>query len=234
MAQGWYPGRRDGQLHMVKTWNTVFTVKGPAWGIPQTEIDALKDLTVKAEGALDKAKSGDRSPVITAECNEAFTALREKMRYIKRRWLMAPPLTSVDFASLLLDMPDETPTPIPTPTGFAEADVSYPGTGVLELHIRPVEGQPWLDSRGDWLYHVYYGIMPPGGATVEAAVGIYRELMKVPQTGDELPLSFWTRRRKERLDLHVHSSKTVYFCIRYEDLKRNVGPWGPLFSAVVP
>jgi hypothetical protein len=24
----WYPTSRDGQLHIVKTWNTVFTVKG--------------------------------------------------------------------------------------------------------------------------------------------------------------------------------------------------------------
>jgi hypothetical protein len=35
MATDWYPNSRDEQLHMVKTWNTVFATGGQAWGIPQ-------------------------------------------------------------------------------------------------------------------------------------------------------------------------------------------------------
>jgi hypothetical protein len=91
-----------------------------------------------------------------------------------------------------------------------------------------------LDTRGDWGYRIYYGVMPPGGATVEAATGVKRELMKVPLTGDELPHSRWTRRRKERLDFHGDGGKTAYFCIRYENVKGEYGPWGPVFQANIP
>jgi hypothetical protein len=43
MAYGydWYPTSRDGQLHMAKTWNTVFETKGPGWNIPAAHITQL-------------------------------------------------------------------------------------------------------------------------------------------------------------------------------------------------
>jgi hypothetical protein len=58
--------------------------------------------------------------------------------------------------------------------------------------------------------------------------------MNVPLTGDDLPHSMWLRRRRERLIFTGDSGKTVYFCIRYENSKGDVGPWGPIFFAVVP
>jgi hypothetical protein len=90
--------------------------------MPQSELDELKTLTAQSAAALDKAKSGERNPVITAERGAAFTALREKMRYIRRRWFRSPPLSDADYPALLLNPPDLKPSPVPTPTGFAEAD----------------------------------------------------------------------------------------------------------------
>jgi hypothetical protein len=75
--------------------------------------------------------------------------------------------------------------------------------------------------------------MPPGGATVEAATGEKRELMRPPVSGKELPHSRWTRRRKERFSFDGDSGKTVYFCIRYENSKGEAGEFGPIFSAVI-
>jgi hypothetical protein len=123
---------------------------------------------------------------------------------------------------------------VPAPTGFAEADVRYPGPGVLELRCRAVEGQPALDLRGDYGYRVYWGVYPPGGAAVDLAVGPRRLLMTPPSVGDTLPHSTWTRRKRERLDFHEDRGSTVYFCIRYENAKGQTGPWGPLFSAIIP
>ena len=54
----WYPNSRDEQLHMVKTWNTVFTTQGQAWGIPQNHITQLANDVQAAETILDKVKSG--------------------------------------------------------------------------------------------------------------------------------------------------------------------------------
>jgi hypothetical protein len=59
--------------------------------------------------------------------------------------------------------------------------------------------------------------------------------MKPPVTGDELPHSHFTRRKRERMDFsQEESGKTIYFCVRYENAKGEPGPWGPIFSAVVP
>jgi hypothetical protein len=82
---------------------------------------------------------------------------------------------------------------------------------------------------------VYWGVMPTGGATVEAATGSKRELMKAPVTGSELPHSKFTRRKRELFDFAGDDSgKTVYFCIQYENAKGDQGPWGPLFSSIIP
>ncbi|MDR1930756.1 MAG: hypothetical protein LBQ44_09045, partial [Treponema sp.] len=58
-----------------------------------------------------------------------------------------------------------------------------------------------------------------------------------PRTGDDLPHSVFTRRKKYRFDFDGNSGKTVYFCLRYENDKggeEGEGPYGPILSAVIP
>ncbi|MDR2184295.1 MAG: hypothetical protein LBO80_01305 [Treponema sp.] len=38
----------------------------------------------------------------------------------------------------------------------------------------------------------------------------------------------------ESSDFDGESGNTVYFCLRYENSKGEAGPFGPVFSAVVP
>jgi hypothetical protein len=77
--------------------------------------------------------------------------------------------------------------------------------------------------------------MPPGGATLEEAAGDNRYLTKAAVTGDELPHSRFTRRRRIVIEFNAaDSGKTVYFSIRFENAKGDKGPWGPVFSAVIP
>jgi len=43
------------------------------------------------------------------------------------------------------------------------------------------------------------------------------------------------RRRKELFIFPAEDSgKTAYFSIRYKNSKGQAGPWGPVFSAVIP
>jgi hypothetical protein len=57
----------------------------------------------------------------------------------------------------------------------------------------------------------------------------------VTTAGEDLPHSKFTRRKKERFDFPAEDSgKTAYFCVRYENAKGESGPWGPMFSAVIP
>ena len=232
----WLPGRRELQLAMAKNWLFVIgNSNPPPWGIPQPEVADLNNLTGEAENAPQEAQSSNRTPVITAQCKAAFEALIAKMRLLKSHYFLTPPLTDADYISLELQPKDTTHTPVPPPTAQAEADISRPGVHLLELHLRPVAGSPPDPHRADYGYRIYYGVLPPGGAAVEAATGIKRELLKAPVSGDELPHSRFTRRKKELFDFPAEDSgKTVYFCIRYENAKGEPGPWGPMFSSVIP
>ena len=221
---------------MAKNWLFVIgNSNPPPWGIPQPEVADLNNLTGEAENALQEAQSSNRTPVITAQCKAAFEALIAKMRLLKSHYFLTPPLTDADYISLELQPKDTTHTPVPPPTAQAEADISRPGVHLLELHLRPVAGSPPDPHRADYGYRIYYGVLPPGGAAVEVATGIKRELLKAPVSGDELPHSRFTRRKKELFDFPAEDSgKTVYFCIRYENAKGEPGPWGPMFSSVIP
>jgi hypothetical protein len=220
---------------MAKKWITVAGANKIKWKIPDTDLTDLADLTIAAEEALTQAKSGDRTAVITAHCRAAFEALEAKMRYIKSHYFLVPPLTEEDLVALGLGLKDTNSTPTPTPTNQAEADVSRPGVHLLRLHLRAVAAGDPDPHNADYGFRVYWGVMPPGGATVEAATGTKRELMKAPVSGKELPHSRFTRRKKELIDFaQEDSGKTAYFCIQFENGKGDQGPWGPLFSAVIP
>jgi hypothetical protein len=209
--------------------------KSTTWGIPPAQITELSTLTGDADIMLTNAQSSNRTPTITAECKAAFDALTAKMRFFKSRYFLIPPLTEADLVSLGLKPKDPIKTPIPPPTAQAEADISRPGVHLLELHLRPIAGSPPDPHRSDYGFRIYWGILPPGGATVETATGSKRELMQAPTSGDNLPHSKFTRRKKELFDFaQEDSGKTVYFCIQYENAKGEAGSWGPMFSSIIP
>jgi hypothetical protein len=232
----WLPARRDAQIALSKDWQVILVAaKVTAWNIPSTEVTALKNLTTAAEAALALAQSSSRTVVVTAQCKAAFEALTEKMRFFKNRYFVTPPLVDADYASLQLKPRDAKPTPIPPPAAMAEADISYPNIHQVELLLHPTPNSPPDPHHADYGYRVYFGIMPPGGASVDVALGPKRELTKPPTSGEDLPHSTFTRRKRERFDFaEEERGKTIYFCVRFENAKGKPGPWGPLFSAIIP
>jgi len=234
MAHDWLPKRRTDQLAMAKNWAAILVVKATAWGIDNADVTSLNSKVNAAQEALNLAMSGNRSQVVTAQVNTAFAALISFMRNMKNRKFFVPPLNAVDLASLGLRPRDTIITPIPDPTGQAEADVMYPGPHLLRLVMKPLAGTT-LDPRADHGYRIYYGVLPPGGATMEAATGPLRYLVKPVVEGSELPHSLFTRRRRELFEFpETDSGMTAYFAIRFENAKGGKGPWGPVFSAVIP
>jgi hypothetical protein len=223
---------------MAKVWLDVLAIKGAGWGVTEAAItNFATDYTV-ARAALIKAMSAERNKVTTAECKTAFEAMVADMRDIKKRWFIKPPLTDADFASLLLDPPDGVRTSVGTPKAVAEADVSRPSVHVLELFIKAVAGSPVDPPGTDAGFRIHYGVMPSGGASPDAAMSFRRELAAVPVGGRDLPHSTFTRRHSIRFDFdEADSGKRAYFCIRIENDKggdEGTGPWGPLFSAIIP
>jgi hypothetical protein len=236
MGVDWYGTSREKQLHLVKTWNGVFLVSGAAWGIPQAHITQLANDAQAAETIFDKVKSGERTPVSVVQCNMAFRDMETEARFIKKHYLLIPPLTPADLAALLLSQPDETQSPVPPPPGQPFITITYPGgPHALLVHLAPLPGTEPPDARGDYGFALYLGIMPPGGATLEQAAGIKHYLMKEPLSGDELLHLRFTRRKKEITGFDAsESGMTAYFCARYENGKGQEGKWGPVASAIIP
>lgn len=230
----WLPSRRELQLAMAKSWITVLGTKGAAWDIKDEDISNLSRLADDAEITLSKAMSSERTTVVTAHCKAAFGRLAAFMRNLKTRRFFTPPLSDADYTSLELKPKTTVKTPILPPIGQAEAEVSYPGVHLLLLRIRPLSGTV-IDTRVVHGFRIFYGLMPPGGATVEQATSPMRYLLRPPVSGEDLPHSKFTRRKKELFDFNAtDSGKTAYFCVRYENSKGQAGTWGPLFNAVIP
>ncbi|MDR0700928.1 MAG: hypothetical protein LBF61_00730 [Azoarcus sp.] len=232
----WLPHKREEILNVSQLWQAVITTaKATAWSIPTAEMTALKTLATAAETALAANQPPVRNSVTAAQCDAAFKALTDKLRFLKNRYFLVPPLMDSDIVSLGLKPRDAKPTPIPPPVAQAGADISYPGTHQLKLHFRLEPDTPPDPHHSDYGYRTYYGILPHGGADVAAATSVKRELMKAPTSGEELPHSRFTRRQSELFDFDQNDSgKTAYFCIRFENAKGEPGPWGPIFSSVIP
>jgi hypothetical protein len=225
----WLPGKRDDQIHMAKTWGTILTVKGQSWNVPPGDITELANLIAGADTALALAKSSERTQVITAQCRGAFDALLAKMRYIKKRSFLQPPLTDGDIISLLLSLHDDTRTEVPVPRLEAEGDIHFPDYGIIEVtNIRPRGDMNAEDRRAYKGVRIYYGLT--GNPT---AADLFR-LTEAPAAGYQLPHSTWTARKSHRFQFPGESGNRIYLCLRYENGKGGSGPWGPILTAIIP
>jgi hypothetical protein len=134
-----------------------------------------------------------------------------------------------------LPLHDTKPTPIPPPEDQAEADITFPGIHLVELHIQRMVAGERVAHRSDYGVRIYWGILPTGGASATAATSEKRELMAPPKNGQDLPHSIFTRRQKHLFDfLEEDRGKRVYFCLRYENSKGEGGPWGKIMDVVIP
>jgi hypothetical protein len=223
------PGSRMDILTMCRNWlNYMTSERRTAWGVPAAEFMELGDLYGTAQELLQQAMDEDeRTHVITVECQAAFKALTAKMRFFKDRYFKIPPLTEGDLAALGLK-PKSPPSPIPVPENQPEADLTFPGIHLVELRkIRAMSGTA-PDERSDYGVRIYYSF------TGEASERFPFRLKGPLKSGEELPYSKFTRRKKERFDFDGESGSTVYFCLRYENSKGEAGPFGPVLSAVIP
>ena len=236
MRTDWYPRSRDGQVHLVDTWLAVFQTKAQAWNIPAANVTSLTTDNTNAKAKLAIVKSGARTAASVVECNEVFKEMETEARFIKKHFLLLPPLTLADLSTLLLPLPDSINTPVGTPAGQPALTITYPGgPHLLKVHLAALAGTEPPDSRVDYGYALYKGIMPQGGATLEQAAGIKHYLMKIPLSGDELLYWKFTRRKTELVDFEAaESGMTAFFCARYENQKGQHGAWGPVVSAVIP
>jgi hypothetical protein len=216
----WLPGTREEQLAMANTWLFVIgNSNPPPWGVPQTDVADLGNLTGEATTALTTAQNETtRTPVATAQCKAAFEALVAKMRDIKKRYFYVPPLTEADIISLGLKPKDTTPTASGTPTAQVTVETYLVGRHELGVKIIYVTGSP-TDAANKG-YRIWYTVIAPAETP--------------PANPDDLHKSFYTKRKKDVIDFDFgDSGKTAYFAVQIENEGKK-GPWGPLVSALIP
>jgi hypothetical protein len=221
---------------MVETWLSVFQTKAQAWGIPSANVTDLTAALAAARDILAVVKGGERTASSVVQCNEAFREMEVEARFIKKHFLLIPPLTLADLPALLLPLPDGTYTSVPPPSGQPSLTITYPGgPHLLKVHLAALAGTEPPDSRGDYGFALYRGVMPQGGATLEQAAGPKHYLIKPPLSGDELLHYRFTRRKTELSGFAAEESgMTAYFCARYENSKGAAGNWGAVASAIIP
>jgi hypothetical protein len=214
----WMPKTYDGVLTMANDWMGIIPSKAAAWGIPADAVSKLGSLTTAAADALAVARNKPtRTTVTTALCRAAFKSLREKMRDIKKRYFLIPPLTEADFASLGLKMP-KPPSGTGTPTAQVIVKTFLHGPHEIGVEISFVSGDPQDPANKG--FRVWYLVVPPGG--------------EPPATPDDLRKSILVTKKKEVIPLEYgDSGSTIYIAVQVENGEKK-GPWGPMVSAVVP
>ena len=224
----WLPGKRAEIIEMAQGWNSFLSKTGmkTLLKMEQSTLDALSDAT-QLLISLNETPRGSRTPSINAEIRTAERALIAQMSDIKMRYLFIPPLTEANFVTLGLRPRDRVPTSVNAPVMVAEADLTFPTIGQVELHhIRP-SGNAGSDTRSSYGVRIYYGVL---GAD-DGAVG---RITQPPVTGANLPQSVFTRKSRYVFDFPAERGKHTFFCIRYENSKGQTGPWGTIIEAYVP
>ncbi|MDR2069444.1 MAG: hypothetical protein LBP71_06205 [Spirochaetaceae bacterium] len=203
----------------------------PEWSfIPSAELAALNDAYADWHAAYTPTIK-PHTPAETAARNAAWKRSKKVLARFIQVWFRGFPdrVTEEDLRNMGIPPIDDIRSPVPPPQVQVEADLVFPGIHMVELRkIRPVSGPDQPDPRSDYGVRIYYGFT--GSASEQYPFRLADPL----KTGKVLPYSIFTRKQKERFDFDGESGNTVYFCLRYENSKGEVGPFGPVLSAVIP
>ena len=144
--------------------------------------------------------------------------MKERERKLVAQLQVNDAVTDPDRAALRIPQHDRKPTPTPPPSAQLEADITFPGIHLVEVELRAVGSTHRGFPAGAQGARIYYGLLDTA-----------------PASRDDLPHSVFTRKSKHLFDFaEAERGKKVYFCIRCENAKGEVGPWGPIFFAIIP
>jgi len=190
------------------------------WRIMEPSED-LQALLVEYTARVTAMLNPNVGKVEIREKNLAKAKLVKEIRGFVQGFISRNPfVTEADKLSMGLRVHDTIPTTVLDPVGLATADITFPSSMQLMLHLKPVE-KSQDDPRAYYGYRIYYSIYAQGEVP--------------PKDGLDLRLSRFTRRSKERFTfLPSDIGKTAYFSIRYENSKGKAGPWGPMIFAIIP
>ena len=219
-----------GDFHLLD-WSKAFSAYAEAsherWGV-LCPCETFNPLIADFETKLQKAKSSNSGAVDVKAKNMAKEKLVKEIRvYVQGYVARNPRVTEEDKVAVQLPVYDTTPTNIPPPTSPVEGILAFPATGLVEMRdIRPAGEK--TDAKAGYGVRIYYGIMGTPSETNRFRI------TERPRTGDDLPHSIFTRKKRQLFDFTGENGKEVFFCMRYENSKGEAGPWGKIISAFIP
>ncbi|GHU83247.1 hypothetical protein FACS189468_8240 [Spirochaetia bacterium] len=230
----WLPGKRADIILMAKAWSAWMADHASDAGIPAGKVTAFNAAITTLDEASE-AEAADRSPIKVEAAKLAQTDLVEQMRFIKNHFLLAPPLTALDFVALLLKVPGSNPpNPIPKAENQAAVTEFKPlGAHLLKVNLAIIGALPEGSKKSWYNYKIYFAVIDP--APVNEPQAAWRHLSAAPQTGADLPNSVATNRSTYTFDFpETDRGKDVWFCVVLENKKHEEGHWGPLVKDKVP
>jgi hypothetical protein len=220
--------------------NYAITVKSntsgatPIWThVPNDRVDELTNSYGAWHIAFEKLKEAHTAGDVITK-NEERDNGKDILRAFNRQYILnAREVTDAQRKDIGCPVHDTTHTPVPRPHATPEADIAYLGKHLLELaRIRSVVGtMSEEEEKAEFGVRIFWGVL--GDPTEKDRFRIAAP----PVSGNDLPHSTFTHRKKFRFDFDGDSGKTVYFCLRYENQKggeEGEGPFGPILSAIIP
>jgi hypothetical protein len=229
----WLAGGRQERLAMGRLWVRVLTLKASEWNMSSDITDELMVLVTEAGSALLKVmdKAG-RTHGDVVHCAAAFKAMVKKMRFIKNNYFQSPPRTEEELEMLDLHA-RKIAEVIDAPRNEVREWTKALDDHLLEvfLKINEVKGQDRPES--DHGAKLFAAIVDPAKAGTEGRYGKY--LAAAPESGLDFSWSMFTQTSTVTFDFDVRDrGKTVWFIAHLGTASGKIGPWGPMFSTIIP
>lgn len=185
--------------------------------IPQEAVDALKQKSTAYGTAFDRAEDPNRGRMDIAARNDARDALEKEIRAFAKGFLYNPAVKDEDRRAMGITDPKEK-TPSPVPSTYPEFEIDSSMIRRLTIHFRD------NGSKSKAKPHRVHG------AEIRWA------LSETPITNpSELAHSNFDTASPFTFEFTGgERGQTVYFCLRWENMRGEEGPWGEIGSAVIP
>jgi hypothetical protein len=192
--------------------------KYQAWQIPSPQT-TLNPLLGNYQTAFEAANNPNRGKVDVLQKNETRDALKAAVRpYVKAYLAYNPAVTDADKENMGLPLHDTKPTPVPPPATYPEAETDSSVIRQLTIHFKDNGSEKRAKPKGAHGAEIRWSILDHAPASVDELT------TSAFDTASPLTLSFDESQR----------GKMVYYCPRWENAKGDKGPWGEIYSAIVP
>jgi len=199
--------------------STLCTANVTAWHLPEAEVGELADAVTEYITIYGIAIGPSASKADILLKNEEKADLKERIRDFKRRNIDPnTAITNPDRERLRLPIYDTKASPIPQPSTTLEFEFRYPGARRIDLYFKEFGSSNRAKPKG-----------------VAGAVAFFEIRDSPPANQDELLHSVFTGRSPYRFEFREEDrGKTIYFALRWQNAKGQLGPWSAIQKSIIP